>query len=156
MRYLLLVFKRHKKTSRLFPVFEFCPSPIHTMLCCKICNIKPRSSVVDYNPCPQISPRDSGHSSHHVQERRQTAAPAPDSLMVHHMIKHCPPVILSSGIKKKCRRSHIKTLIQFQKLPLIQCYILMLYHILSLSAQFKGRVNHKLDLMQHLHQTLLS
>lgn len=52
-----------------FQPFSFVVSPIHTVLCCKICNIKPCSSVVDYDPCPQISPRDARHSFHHVQEK---------------------------------------------------------------------------------------
>lgn len=79
--------------------------------------------------------------------------------MVHHMIKGCPPVILSSGIKEKMLPEPHENTGSIYKIT-THLFTLILYHILCLSAKFKGRVNHKLDLwlrwMQHLHPTLSS
>lgn len=140
-----------------FQPISFVVSPIHTVLCCKICNIKPCSSVVDYTPCPQISPRDARHSLHHVQEKsavyrsvlsvriyantrdRTLPARARFSCGTQHdqALSTRNPVIRPSG--KMPPEPHENTG-SINKIT-THLFTLILYHILCQSVQVRGRVS---------------
>lgn len=163
----------HKGATRFFfQPSNFSVSPIHTVLRCKICNTKPFSPVVNYNLCPQISPEMLGIVYTMFKNsllcvtvcsgfefmwnpKIERCLLELNSPMAQQMIKRCPPVILSSGIKEKMAPQPHENTGSTGKIT-IHLFALRPKHILCLSPRFKAWVNHKLSLMPHLHSTLTS